>query len=100
MRTFAALARAVKGEGPVAFYRLYQLRGPKNEVEFFQEYEADDDAAAIAAAERWRSLDAMELWSNHQKIRRWEAVIASGQEEARAEPLPNGPASAVQPRRS
>ena len=100
MRTFAALARAVKGEGPVAFYRLYQLRGPKNEVEFFQEYEADDDAAAIAAAERWRSLDAMELWSNHRKIHRWEAVDATGQEEARAEPLPNSRASAGQPRRS
>ena len=84
----------------MAFYRLYQLRGPKNEVEFFQEYEAHDDAAAIVAAERWRSLDAMELWSNHRKVHRWEAVVATGQEEVRTESLPNSRASAGQSRRS
>jgi hypothetical protein len=83
----------------VAFYRVYRLRGPKNEVEFFHEFEAEDDESAIAAAERWRSLDAMELWSNHQKIHRWEAVSPAGREERVRESVQDR-AAADQPRRS
>jgi len=69
----------------VAFYRIYQLRGPRNEVEFFHEFEADSDEAAIAAAERSRGLDAMELWSNHRKIHRWEPVVQNGATESGTE---------------
>ena len=69
----------------MAYYRIYQLRGPRNEVEYFREFEADADEAAIAAAERWRGLDAMELWSNHRKIRRWETVTQQRVSENRPE---------------
>lgn len=58
----------------MAYYRMYQLHGPKNEVESFYEFEADDDERAIALAERRRGLNSMELWSGHRKVHRWEAV--------------------------
>lgn len=58
----------------MACYRLYQLRTPKNEVESFREFEADGDSMAIVFAEAWRTLNPMELWSGHRKVRRWEAV--------------------------
>lgn len=60
----------------MAYYRLYQLRGPKNEVETFHEFDADDDLKAIARGETFRRFNPMELWSGHRKVRRWEGVHA------------------------
>lgn len=56
----------------MTFYRIYHLRGPRNEVENFHEFDAEDDNAAIAVAETMRRPNAMELWSDHRKVRRWE----------------------------
>ena len=58
----------------MVFYRIYQLRGPRNEVESFHEFEADDDDKAIALAETMRGENAMELWSDHRKVQRWESL--------------------------
>ena len=58
----------------MAYYRLYQLHGPRNEVESFEEFDATDDAEAIAQGEAYRRLNPMELWSGHRKVRRWERV--------------------------
>jgi hypothetical protein len=58
----------------MVYYRLYQLRGPRNEVESFDEFHADGDAAAIAFAEPRRGLNSMELWSGHRKVQRWEHI--------------------------
>jgi hypothetical protein len=58
----------------MVFYRIYQLRGPRNEVESFHEFEAENDDAAIAVAEGVRRENAMELWSDHRKIQRWEIL--------------------------
>ena len=58
----------------MAYYRLYHLRGPRNEVETFREFDAEDDANAIAQGEAWRDLNPMELWSGHRKVRRWEGI--------------------------
>jgi hypothetical protein len=58
----------------MAYYRLYHLRGPKNEVETFREFDAEDDEIAIAEGEQWRDLNPMELWSGHRKVRRWESI--------------------------
>jgi len=58
----------------MVYYRLYQLRGPRNEVESFHEFHADGDSAAVALAEPWRGLNPMELWSGHRKVRRWEQM--------------------------
>ena len=60
----------------MAYYRLYQLHGPRNEVAGFEEFEASDDAEATALAERFRLLNPMELWSEHRKVRRWDSVAA------------------------
>ncbi len=58
----------------MAYYRLYQLHGPQNEVEGFEEFEASDDVHAIARAEAFRRLNAMELWSEHRKVHRWDGI--------------------------
>ncbi len=58
----------------MVYYRLYQLRGPRNEVESFEEFHADGDPAAIVLAESHRSLNPMELWSGHRKVRRWDQI--------------------------
>lgn len=60
----------------MVYYRIYQLHGPKNEVESFREFEADDDLVAIAQCEPLHRLNPMELWSGHRKIRRWEGVVS------------------------
>jgi len=58
----------------MAYYRLYHLRGPRNEVETFREFDAEDDLSAIAQCDACRDLNPMELWSGHRKVRRWESV--------------------------
>ena len=60
----------------MAYYRLYQLHGPRNEVESFEEFDAVDDAEAIVLGETYRRLNPMELWSGHRKVRRWEGIPA------------------------
>jgi hypothetical protein len=61
----------------MAYYRLYQLHGPKNEVEGFEEFEAGDDIEAIDRAESFRRLNPMELWSEHRKVHRWDGDYAN-----------------------
>jgi hypothetical protein len=61
----------------MVYYRLYHLRGAKSEVESFREFEAEDDSSAIAQSETWRSINPMELWSGHRKVRRWESISQS-----------------------
>ena len=58
----------------MAYYRLYHLRGAKNEVQSFEEFDAEDDAAAIAQGEALHDGFAMELWSGHRKVHRWETI--------------------------
>jgi hypothetical protein len=53
---------------------MYQLHGPRNNVRSFREFEADEDATAIAECENWRDSNAMELWSGRRKVRRWEEM--------------------------
>ena len=55
-------------------YRLYQLHGPRNEVESFHEFDADDDGAAVTVVQGLRRLNPMELWQGHRKVRRWERM--------------------------
>ena len=70
----------------MVFYRIYQLRGPRNEVESFHEFEAENDDAAIAVAEGVRRENAMELWSDHRKI------------QALGDPVTSHPRRATKPR--
>ncbi len=58
----------------MVYYRLYQLRDPRNEVESFHEFDAESDSDAIATAETMRRLNAMELWQSHRKVRHWKGL--------------------------
>ena len=58
----------------MAGYRLYHLHGPRNEVESFYEFEAPDEASAIAIANERRGPNSMELWQGHRKLRRWDGL--------------------------
>ena len=61
----------------MVYYRLYQLRGAKNEVESFHEFHAADDAEAIAVGETLLRVNPMELWAGDRKVRRWEGISHS-----------------------
>ena len=60
------------------YYRLYFLDGFTGHIDHFREFEAEDDEAAIATAERWREDRAMELWNRDRKLKRWEWPVLPG----------------------
>jgi len=65
----------------MVYYRLYQLHGPRNEVQSFHEFDAPDDVRAIELGEERRGPNPMELWSGHRKVRRWEGVSTTPRAE-------------------
>ena len=67
----------------MAYYRLYFLDG-LGHIEHFREFEADTDAAAVAQADEWRMLNAMELWTGQRKVKRWDALALSPEVRARS----------------
>ena len=58
----------------MAYYRLYFLDGCTGRIREFREFEAEDDSAAVAQANRWRSIGPMELWSHQRKVRCWSGI--------------------------
>jgi hypothetical protein len=62
----------------MVYYRLYQLRGLRNEVESFHEFNAEDDSAAVAVGETLHRSNPMELWAGHRKVRRWDETSHVG----------------------
>jgi hypothetical protein len=64
----------------VLYYRLYYFDRFSGHIDHFREFEAEDDAAAIAAAESWSSNGPMELWNRERRLKRWDS--ASGSDEA------------------
>ena len=55
------------------YYRLYFMDRASGHIDHFREFEADDDAAAMAIAEASRTGQPMELWNRHRKLRHWDA---------------------------
>lgn len=55
----------------MAYYRLYFLDGGDRHIRTFRAFEADDDGAAAALAERWRGVHPMELWCGGRKVSHW-----------------------------
>jgi hypothetical protein len=53
------------------YYRLYFMDRFSGHIDHFREFEAADDDAALAIAERWREDRPMELWNLERKLRRW-----------------------------
>lgn len=68
----------------MAYYRLYYFDRFSGHIAHFREYEAADDAAAVAIAAGWRELDAMELWRERSKVKRWEALALLPEMRARS----------------
>lgn len=67
----------------MAYYRLYFFdRG--GHIDQFREFEAPDDAQAVARAAEWRDLEAMELWSGRRRVKRWEAYALAPEARARS----------------
>ena len=56
----------------MAYYRLYFLDRLSGHIDHFREFEAQDDVAALATAERWRENQPMELWNRHRKLKHWD----------------------------
>lgn len=52
----------------MVYYRLYRLAEPGGKFVGFEEIEAEDDKAAIVAAEAYRGVQALELWSGKRKV--------------------------------
>lgn len=67
----------------MTYYRLYSLDS-SGHIKGFREFDAIGDVAAIEQCERWRNLDAMELWSGRSKIKGWEAFGLSPEAIARS----------------
>jgi hypothetical protein len=53
------------------YYRLYFMDRFSGHIDHFREFEAADDDAALAIAERWREDRPMELWNLERKLRQW-----------------------------
>jgi hypothetical protein len=67
----------------MAYYRLYFF-GRGGHIDQFREFEAPDDALAVAQAADWRELDAMELWCGRRMVRCWEAFASLPEARARS----------------
>ena len=53
------------------YYRLYFMQRFSGHIDHYREFEAVDDEAAIAIAEKWREDGPMELWNRERKLRHW-----------------------------
>ena len=56
----------------MSYYRLYFMSSFSGHIERFEEFEADDDAQAIAFAEANQCALALELWCSRRKVARVE----------------------------
>ncbi|HEY4070618.1 MAG TPA: hypothetical protein VGM04_03565 [Sphingomicrobium sp.] len=54
------------------YYRLYYFDRFSGHINHFREFEADDDAAAIALAEQWDGGGPMELWNRERRLKHWD----------------------------
>ena len=54
------------------YYRLYFMDRFSGHIDHFREFEAEDDAAALAIADSWREDRPMELWNRERRLKRWD----------------------------
>jgi hypothetical protein len=55
------------------YYRLYYFDRFSGHIDHFREFEAEDNAAAVALAQHWSDGHSMELWNRRRRLRRWES---------------------------
>jgi hypothetical protein len=56
------------------YYRLYYFDAFSGHIDHFREFEAEDDAVAIAIAEGWSNGRWMELWNRERRLKRWDSI--------------------------
>jgi len=59
------------------YYRLYFMDRFSGHIDHFREFEAEDDGAAIAIADRWSEGCPMELWRQNLKLKHWESASST-----------------------
>lgn len=57
------------------YFRLYYFDRFSGHIDHFREFEAADDAAAIAIAEGWANGRPMELWNRERRLKRWDSIL-------------------------
>ncbi len=60
------------------YFRLYYFDRFSGHIDHFREFDAEDDGAAIAVAERWNDGRPMELWNRERRLKQWESAGSSG----------------------
>lgn len=58
----------------LSYYRLYFLDPDSGRIDRFEEFNADDDATAVARAEQWLDEVPLELWSGARKVVRLDPI--------------------------
>ena len=59
------------------YFRLYYFDRFSGHIDHFREFDAEDDGAAIAVAERWNDGRPMELWNRERRLKQWERAGSS-----------------------
>lgn len=63
----------------MSYYRLYFMNTFNGHIERFEEVESEQDVDAVAHALDQQGPLAMELWCQHRKVARFEAVDLASQ---------------------
>jgi hypothetical protein len=59
------------------YFRLYYFDRFSGHIDHFREFDAEDDDAAVALAERWSDGHPMELWNRERRLKQWETAGSS-----------------------
>ena len=59
------------------YFRLYYFDRFSGHIDHFREFDAEDDGAAVAVAERWNDGRPMELWNRERRLKQWERAGSS-----------------------
>lgn len=59
------------------YYRLYFFDGHTGHIDHFREFEAEEDAQAVAIAEGWSGGEVMELWNRQRRLKRWDNIASN-----------------------
>jgi hypothetical protein len=68
----------------LSYYRLYVLSAPEGRFIGFEEFEADDDVAAVRQSEQFVGERPLELWCGSRKVRSIPARFAASALSPRA----------------
>ena len=56
------------------YFRLYYFDRFSGHIDHFREFDAEDDGAAVAVAQRWNDGRPMELWNRERRLKQWDCA--------------------------